>query len=236
MLASPEPMTFPAEATPGAAASTPRRRLRIDRAGIPFVAIPLGVALALVLIGRPWAWLALPAVAFGVFSAWFFRDPDRPISDDPTLVLSPADGRVTEVRDGSSGLVVTIFLNVFNVHVNRVPVTGRVASVTHRPGRFLAAYRPEATEVNERTDLVLETSRGPVAVAQIAGLIARRIVVRVAPGDRLAAGARYGLIRFGSCTQLTLPPGAEPLVKAGDAVRGGASVIARWRNGASGAP
>jgi phosphatidylserine decarboxylase len=122
------------------------------------------------------------------------------------------------------------------VHVNRVPVAGRVTSVTHRPGRFLAAYRPEAADVNERTDLVLETLRGPVSVAQIAGLIARRIVVRVAPGDRLAAGARYGLIRFGSCTQLTLPPGAEPLVKIGDAVRGGTSAIARWRDRATGAP
>ena len=229
-------MTSPADTSPGAAPSTPRRRLRIDRAGIPFVTVPLGAAIALALAGRPWSWLALPAAALGIFSAWFFRDPDRPISDDPALVLSPADGRVTEVRDGSSGLVVTIFLNVFNVHVNRIPVAGRVASVTHRPGRFLAAYRPEATEVNERTDLVLETPRGPVAVAQIAGLIARRIVVRVAPGDRLAAGARYGLIRFGSCTQLTLPPGAEPLVRSGDAVRGGTSVIARWRDGAAGAP
>jgi phosphatidylserine decarboxylase len=229
-------MTFPAETNPGAAAITPRRRLRIDRAGIPFVAIPLGVAVALLPVGQPWSWLALPAAALGIFSAWFFRDPDRPVPGDPALVLSPADGRVTEVRDGEAGLVVTIFLNVFNVHVNRAPVAGTVVSVTHRPGRFLAAYRPEATEVNERTDLVLETARGPVAVAQIAGLIARRIVVRVAPGDRLAAGARYGLIRFGSCTQLTLPPGAEPLVKAGDAVRGGTSVLARWRDGSAGAP
>jgi len=111
-----------------------------------------------------------------------------------------------------------------------------VTSVTHRPGRFLAAYRPEAVDVNERIDLVLETARGPVAVAQIAGLIARRIVVRVRPGEQLAAGARYGLIRFGSCTQLTLPPGAEPLVKTGDTVHGGTSVIARWRDPAAGAP
>jgi phosphatidylserine decarboxylase len=229
-------MTLPAEASSGAAASTPRRRLRIDRAGLPFVAIPLAAAIVSMLAGRPWAWLALPAAACGAFCAWFFRDPDRPIPADPALVLSPADGRVTEVRDGASGLVVTIFLNVFNVHVNRVPVAGRVTSVTHRPGRFLAAYRPEAVDVNERIDLVLETARGPVAVAQIAGLIARRIVVRVRPGEQLAAGARYGLIRFGSCTQLTLPPGAEPLVKTGDTVHGGTSVIARWRDPAAGAP
>lgn len=229
-------MTFPAETNSEAVAITPRRRLPIDRAGLPFVAVPFIAAVGLLLAPRPWAALALPLAALGLFSAWFFRDPERAVPDDPALVLSPADGRVTEVRDGESGLVVTIFLNVFNVHVNRVPVAGRVASVTHRPGRFLAAYRPEATEVNERTDLVLETPRGAVAVAQIAGLIARRIVVRVAPGQQLAAGARYGLIRFGSCTQVTLPPGAEPLVRVGDTVRGGTSGIARWRDAAAAAP
>ncbi|MCU0225294.1 MAG: phosphatidylserine decarboxylase [Acidobacteria bacterium] len=229
-------MTSPAETTPEAAVTTPRRRIRIDRAGVPFVAVPLGAALAAAVAGSPWSWFALPAAALGLFSAWFFRDPDREIPQDPSLVLSPADGRVTAVDEGAGGLVVTIFLNVFNVHVNRVPVAGTVRSVTHRPGRFLAAYRPEATEVNERTDLVLETARGPVAVAQIAGLIARRIVVRVVPGERLAAGARYGLIRFGSCTQVALPPGAEPLVRPGEAVRGGTSVLARWRDAAPGAP
>ncbi|MCU0253525.1 MAG: phosphatidylserine decarboxylase [Acidobacteria bacterium] len=221
-------MTPPAESTPRAAASSPRGRFPIDRAGWPFIAIPLAIALALGLLGWPWSGLAAPLLALGAFSGWFFRDPERAIPADPALVLSPADGRVTEVRDEDSGLVVTIFLNVLNVHVNRVPVAGEVVGVTHRPGRFLAAYRPEATEVNERTDLLLKTARGPVSVAQIAGLIARRIVVRVAPGDRLAAGDRYGLIRFGSCTQVRLPPGARPLVRPGDAVRGGTSALARW--------
>jgi len=205
------------------------RLIPIDPAGIPFVTIPLAASLLIALFGTPWLWIGVPLALVGLFSAFFFRDPERAIPDDSSLVLAPADGRVTAVTDGPDGVVVTIFLSVLNVHVNRVPTAGRVVSVTHRAGRFLAAFRPEATLVNERTDLVLDTEHGRVSVAQIAGLIARRIVVRVRPGDRLAAGDRYGLIRFGSCTQLTLPPRASPTVKAGDRVRGGLSIVARWR-------
>lgn len=230
MLASIHSMTSPASTDSPSPVRGPHRRLvPIDPAGIPFVTVPVAVALVLLLAGPPWVWFAIPLALLGLFSLFFFRDPERPIPDDEALVLSPADGRVMAVADDPEGVVITIFLSVLDVHVNRVPVAGRVISVTHRPGRFLAAFRPEAAEVNERTDLVLETPPGRVTVSQIAGFIARRIVVRVRPGDRLAAGDRYGLIRFGSCTQLVLPPGATPLVRVGDRVRGGSSVVASWR-------
>lgn len=229
MLASIHSMASPASTeSPPPVRPSQRRLVPIDPAGIPFVTIPLAVALALALAGAPWRWFGVPIALLGLFSLFFFRDPDRSVAGDPSLVLSPADGRVMAVADDANGVVVTIFLSILDVHVNRIPVAGRVVSVTHRPGRFLAAFRPEATAVNERTDLVLDTRRGRVMVAQIAGLIARRIVVRVRPGDRLAAGERYGLIRFGSCTQLSLPAGVTPLVRPGDRVRGGLSVVARW--------
>lgn len=204
------------------------RRFRLASEGWPFVLVPLGLALVILLLPGHFRWLAIPFALGGTFSAWFFRDPDRPIPPDPQLVLAPADGKVTEAVAESHSVRITVFLNVFNVHVNRAPMSGRVQSVQHHPGRFLAAFRPEAPLVNERNDLVLETTRGPVRVLQVAGLIARRIVCRVRPGDHLLAGDRFGMIRFGSCTQLILPGGAVLLVKPGDRVRGGSTPLARW--------
>lgn len=203
-------------------------RWRLAPEGRPFVLAPLAAALFALFLPGPWSWLAAPGIVFAVFSAWFFRDPDRAVPADPELLLAPADGLVTEAVTSPEGVRVTIFLNIFNVHINRSPAAGKITAVRHHPGRFLAAFRPEAPLVNERNEVSLSTPRGPVRVVQVAGLLARRIVCRVRAGDQLAAGERFGLIRFGSSTQLFLPPGAALLVEAGRRVRGGVTPLARW--------
>jgi phosphatidylserine decarboxylase len=168
--------------------------------------------------------------AAGLASLGFFRDPERTPPDVPGAVLAPADGRVMvvgEVTDPWVGPAVrlSIFLSPLDVHVNRAPVGGLVKNVEYVPGRFLAAYRPEASEQNERCTVSLEGETARVAVRQIAGVLARRVVCRVRPGDTLRAGERYGLIRFGSRTDLVLPRGTEVRVAVGDRVRGGESVM-----------
>lgn len=179
----------------------------------------------------PWAGTAAALAAAGsVACLGFFRDPERKIPDDPDLILSPADGRVLEVAPAGEGTRISIFLSVLDVHVNRSPIAGRVGEVVHTPGRFLAAFDTRASDLNEQTRVPIEGRRGAVVVKQIAGLIARRIVCRVGAGAELAAGERFGLIRFGSRTDLMLPRGARATVTAGDRVRGGSSVVAKWEN------
>jgi len=165
--------------------------------------------------------------ALGIFSLWFFRDPERAIPDGPGVVVSPADGTVVAVTEEPEGPSVAIFLSVFNVHVNRSPIGGRVTGVSYREGRFLAAFDERAGEMNERSEILIEGDEGAVRVRQIAGVLARRIICKVRPGDRLEAGQRFGLIRFGSRTDLRLPAGSSVLVRVGDKVRGGSSVIGR---------
>ena len=173
------------------------------------------------------------AAALGVVSLaflGFFRDPERRGPAGARLVLAPADGRVMRVADVDDGWVgeavqVSIFLSPLDVHVNRSPVAGLVEGVRHEGGRFLAAYRDEASELNERCTLTLQGEAARVGVKQIAGVLARRIVCRARPGDKLLAGERYGLIRFGSRTDLVVPRGTEIRVKVGDRVRGGETVM-----------
>lgn len=208
--------------------------MRIAREGIPFV---VGFLLLGAGVGAGAAWLELPTWAgvllaapgllLGLFSVWFFRDPDRDVPDGTDLVVSPADGRVVAVRKDPEGPSVAIFLNVFDVHVNRSPIAGRVENVTYTKGRFLAAFDERAGEHNERNEVVLTGSMGTVRVRQIAGAIARRIVCKVGPGDRLSLGQRFGLIRFGSRTDLRLPRGSTILVRVGERVKGGESLIGR---------
>jgi phosphatidylserine decarboxylase len=208
------------------------RTFPLDPAGWPFIlgAFALAAVLGSVLgaVAPAWAWVAAPFALAGLFSTWFFRDPHRVLPADATLVVSPADGKVTQVDDGPDGVFVSIFLNVFDVHVNRSPVAGRVRETTYRPGAYHAAWRADVGEVNERNHIVLDTDRGPVEVVQIAGLVARRIVCRTREGAELRRGERIGIIRFGSCTQLRLPPGYRAEVSPGDRVRGASSVVARW--------
>jgi phosphatidylserine decarboxylase len=176
-----------------------------------------------------WGAAAVFAVASLAFLG-FFRDPDRAPPDLPGAVLAPADGRVMAVVEQVDPWVgqavrVSIFLSPVDVHVNRAPISGLVKNVEYGAGRFMAAYRPEASEDNERCTVSLEGETARVAVRQIAGVLARRIVCRVRPGDTLRAGERYGLIRFGSRTDLVLPRGTDVRVRVGDRVTGGKSVM-----------
>jgi len=201
-----------------------------------FGALAFGVSALCGILG--WTVLAVLGFGLGVFVAAFFRNPERAVPGDEAAVVAPADGRVLEVgpietEDGEKVLRIGIFLSVFNVHVNRAPLAGRVVEVRRSGDAYLAAFNREAESRNVRTDLVLRTAEGArVVVSQITGLIARRIVCHPAVGEWLGRGVRYGLIRFGSRTDVQLPLEAQPLVAPGDKVRGGESVIARLEPGA----
>ncbi len=178
-----------------------------------------------------WAWVAVVAVVALLLVLAFFRDPRRMVPGEPGLAVAPGDGRVVRVDPAgvdSGGPRVSIFLSIFNVHVNRVPIGGEVVSVERTAGRFGAAFRDAASEENERVTVRIATEFGPVEVVQVAGLVARRIVCRLAPGDRVRTGERYGLIQFGSRLDVVLPPSAEPLVAVGQRTRGGTTALARF--------
>ncbi|GAB4329727.1 MAG: phosphatidylserine decarboxylase family protein [Candidatus Zixiibacteriota bacterium] len=179
----------------------------------------------------PW-WYVLAAVAgiATLFFAFFFRDPSRTAPDEPGIVVAPADGRIVSVvNHPDGGMQIDTFLSVFNVHVNRAPATGRVIGSDYRPGKFFAAMKPEAGHQNERQDIVLESDIGIIRFAQIAGVLARRIVCRVMTGDELTIGERFGMIRFGSRMNVVLPPGFDASVTVGEKVRAGETIIARHR-------
>jgi phosphatidylserine decarboxylase len=172
----------------------------------------------------------LLALALFVFS--FFRDPHRVIPSEPGAIVSPGDGRVVVVQDedyaGKPGKRVSIFLAVWNVHVNRSPEAGRITKMEYRPGKFLAAMRPNASAENEQNIFTLSTDAGELVFKQIAGLIARRVVNWKKAGDIVARGERIGLVRFGSRVDLWVPQQAEILVKVGQHVKGGSSILASW--------
>jgi phosphatidylserine decarboxylase len=206
--------------------------MKIDRAGWPFVlgaAVPaLGLALVL-------PWLAAVFAVLALFMVYFFRDPERMVPDQPDAVVSPADGRVLVAGDAEPASApagtwkqVSIFLSPLDVHVNRIPIGGRVARVEYTPGRFLAAYRPESARVNERNEVWIERDGEAVVCRQVVGVLARRLVCRVAPGAAVRTGERYGLMKFGSRIDLYLPPRATLRVAVGDSVRGGETVVATW--------
>ncbi len=195
-------------------------------------AIPLALAGA-GFAGFGWPWIGAAFAGLGVFCVAFFRNPVRRFAGDARDVVAPADGRVLavdEIEDEiqGKGLRIGIFLSVFDVHVNRAPVAGRVRSLERGGSRFLAAFDPRGERENVRLAMTLETAGGRrVVVTQITGLIARRIVCHPQVGDWLDRGTRYGLIRFGSRTDVWLPLGSEACVERGDRVRGGATRIAR---------
>jgi phosphatidylserine decarboxylase len=196
--------------------------------GWPFVAIPAGIAALLTLAGR--RGLAAPFAAASLASLGFFRDPEREVPSIPGGVLAPADGRVMQVDEISDPFVgpavrVAIFLSPLDVHVNRAPIGGLVAGVVYSQGRFVPAYKPEAGAGNERCMVHLQGDSARVTVTQIAGVVARRIVCRVGPGDKLAVGERFGMIRFGSRTDCCMPRGTDVRVRVGDRVRGGVTVL-----------
>jgi phosphatidylserine decarboxylase len=169
-------------------------------------------------------------LALFVFS--FFRDPDRVIPSEPGAIVSPGDGRVVVVQDedyaGKPGKRVSIFLAVWNVHVNRSPEAGRITKMEYRPGKFVTAMRANASSENEQNVFTLSTDAGELVFKQIAGLIARRVVSWKKEGDSVARGERIGLVRFGSRVDLWVPQQAQILVKVGQNVKGGSSVLASW--------
>lgn len=201
------------------------RRVRMASEGWVFV-LPLAVATVLsALMG--WRGVAGVGLVLMIGVALFFRDPERNIPQTPETIVSPADGRIMEiVPENAQTRRISIFLSLWDVHINRAPYGGVVRSVVYTPGKFLAAYRREASLVNEANTVTIADRGREFIVKQIAGVLARRIVCRVRPGDTLEKGQRYGLIRFGSRTDLLLPATAEIVVQVGDVVRGGETVLA----------
>ena len=175
-------------------------------------------------LGWPWG---APFYVLALFCLWFFRDPERGIPDGDVAV-SPADGKVVVVTgEGNGRSRISIFLNVFDVHVNRTPIGGVVKEVKYQPGKFLVASKPEATSENEQNFITVDDGRSIVVFSQIAGLIARRIICYRKPGDRLQKGERIGLIKFGSRMDIFLGPEWTITVKPGERVSAGSSIIAR---------
>ena len=203
----------------------------IDRAGWPFVLGALVVAVAVGFwVGRTWSVPFLVLVAFFLF---FFRDPNRQVPTDPRLVLSPADARVMTAGElpwpgapAGEWKIISMFLSPMDVHVNRTPVAGTVRRVEYHPGKFFPAYKKEAGELNEWTEVWFDRPGGPIVVRQIVGILARRIVCRVTEGQQVSAGERFGVMKFGSRIDLFLPRSATIRVKAGDKVVGGETTLA----------
>jgi phosphatidylserine decarboxylase len=209
--------------------------------GYKFAAPPLLLAAALLALsssGSPWHVARLIAecvlVALGLFVLYFFRDPNRTIPGDADAVVSPADGHVVEILEepmnGTPGRRISIFLSVFDVHVNRSPIAGRIAKVEYKPGRFYAAMRKRASEQNEMNVITVTTPRGDIVFKQIAGAIARRVLCWKAPGDVVGLGERIGMIRFGSRVDIWLPMDSQIVVRRGQKVAGGSSILAKWKS------
>jgi phosphatidylserine decarboxylase len=179
-----------------------------------------------------WIIVAIVLVCLALFVFSFFRDPERAIPSEPGAIVSPGDGRVVVVTDedyaGLPGKRISIFLAVWNVHVNRAPAAGVITKMEYRPGKFLAAMRERASMENEQNVFTLSTDVGEMVFKQIAGLIARRVVSWKNPGERVARGERVGLVRFGSRVDVWVPRDAEILVRVGQNVKGGSSVLAHW--------
>jgi phosphatidylserine decarboxylase len=214
--------------------------MKIDRAGYPFIAGALLPAAALALARR--RGLATAFTALGGFFAYFFRDPDRHVPDTPGIVVSPADGRVM-IAGPSDGRwsppgewkQVTIFLSPLDVHMNRSPVAGRITRIDYRPGKFLPAYKESAND-NELNELWIDSDGRTIVFRQVVGLLARRIVCRVEPGNVVERGERIGLMKFGSRMDVFLPTDAQLLVSVGQTVVGGETMLARFPSGAAGDP
>ena len=209
--------------------------MKFAREGIPFVLFLGTATLVAQLLGYWWVGLAL--LVFTLAVASFFRDPEREIPDEAEIVVSPADGRVVAVdaearADSVPGELfqrVAIFMSPANVHVNRVPIEGEVLAVKHTPGKFLAAYDERSSLENERNEVALRDGKGrPLVMVQVAGLLARRIICHLRPGQRVERGARFGLIMFGSRVDVYLPRAAKIRVRVGERVRAGSGVLAEY--------
>ena len=197
-----------------------------------FAAPPL--VLAVLCLGFGWYWAAGVLIFLGLFVFYFFRDPHRNIPPEPNIVVSPADGHVIEIVDeefeSTMGHRITIFLAVWDVHVQRAPVAGKIAKVGYKPGRFYAAMRKAASEQNEQNVIYMATPRGRLVFKQIAGAIARRVICWKRKGEEVAQGEHVGMIRFGSRVDVWLPMEAQVVAQRGQKVKGGESVLAKWNS------
>ena len=199
--------------------------------GIPFIGAAAGVTLLTGWLG--WTIVTVGAATLTFFVAWFFRNPSRVVPQGSRLVLASGDGKVIAIQEEfeprfikDRSIRISIFLNIFDVHINRVPCEGVIEDVQYQPGLFLVASKPDATLRNEQNALMIRTVRGPkVLCVQVAGLIARRIVCWVSPKDRAVLGERFGLIRFGSRMDTFLPLGTSIKVAVGDRVKGGETIL-----------
>lgn len=210
--------------------------MSIVREGIPYIVVPLLVSVAATVLGfwyTGWGFWYIGLLFFlvALFMAYFFRDPKRVPPDDPNVVVSPADGRVTRIdavaADGGAPTLISIFLSPFDVHINRAPIRGKIVDVVYSPGKFLIATNEKASLVNEQNALTIQGEKITVVCKQIAGILARRIVCWKGKGDRLSLGERFGMIKFSSRTDVLLPANVKVMVTEGDRVRGGITVIGR---------
>ena len=204
-------------------------RIPIAKDGYIFI-LPLAV-LTGIFWALSWFWVTGLFVGLFLFVTWFFRDPERSIPEDPNAIVSPGDGKIVEIISEKDPLLdeaytrVSIFLNVFNVHVNRVPISGKIQATRYNPGKFFNAASHKASLDNEQSAILLNNGHVTILVKQIAGLIARRIVCWAKEGDEYQRGQRFGLIRFGSRVDIFLPEGTDIKVEIGDIVSGGSSII-----------
>jgi phosphatidylserine decarboxylase len=194
-------------------------------------AVPPLVAGA-VCIAVDWKWPGAVLIFLGLFVFYFFRDPERVIPTESGTVVSPADGHIIEIvdelLDSRMGHRISIFLSIWDVHVQRAPVAGRIADVVYQPGRFYAAYRSAASRENEQNIIRIQTPQGTLVFKQIAGAIARRVICWKEEGETVALGELIGLIRFGSRVDVWLPLNTAVAVKRGEKVKGGESILAKW--------
>lgn len=203
----------------------------VARAGLPFIFVSAFTTAVFALLG--WAALAIVGLIFFLFVCYFFRDPDRVIPSGKGLIVSPADGRIISAVETENPrfyegkcLKISIFMSVFNVHVNRVPCEGEIVKTDYYPGKFFSANLDKASRDNEHHAVFLETEQGHrICFVQIAGLIARRILFHIQPGDMVLRGQRFGMICFGSRLDVYLPLCAKPIVKVGDRVKAGTSIL-----------
>lgn len=207
------------------------------RAGLPFYAptLLLGILLSVLLYNTPYVWAGLGIIVIGVCMALFFRDFPREITAQDHEIVAPADGTIVGIEDLEESphydgpcRRISIFLSIFDVHLNRAPYPGAVTALRYKEGLFKDARKPETTEVNESNAVWMDTPRGAMTVRQISGAVARRIVCPLEVGTKLKKGEKFGMIRFGSRTELYLPPGTQVTVQLKDKVKAGSSIVAAF--------
>ncbi|MCB4790458.1 MAG: phosphatidylserine decarboxylase family protein [Elusimicrobia bacterium] len=199
--------------------------MSIAKAGFPFIIIPLIIGVILLFLGGGWKYPGAFFILLCFFCCYFFRDPKRNVPHDEKLVISPADGRIMEIIKEGDTNVIRIFLSVFNVHLQRSPVSGKVVSMDYKPGKFLPAMDKAAHMENEQNIIKIRNANGEYTVKQIAGILARRVVSWVKKNDELKMGQQIGLIKFGSQVDISIPVSARIKVKEGDKVTGGETVL-----------